>query len=84
MFISFDNGAHWQSFQLNLPTTPITDIKVHQKNLIVSTQGRSIWMLDNVTALHQLTPQVTADEPVPVQAARRLSHARRIPIGSVR
>ena len=58
MFISFDNGAHWQSFQLNLPATPITDIKVYQKNLIVSTQGRSIWMIDNVTALHQLAPAV--------------------------
>jgi len=58
MFISFDNGAHWQSFQLNLPATPITDIKVYQKNLLVSTQGRSIWMLDNVTPLHQLSPSV--------------------------
>jgi photosystem II stability/assembly factor-like uncharacterized protein len=58
MFISFDNGAHWQSFQLNLPATPITDIKVYQKNLIVSTQGRSIWMIDNITPLHQLTPAV--------------------------
>jgi hypothetical protein len=58
MFISFDNGGHWQSFQLNLPATPITDIKVYQKNLIVSTQGRAIWMIDNVTALHQLSPSV--------------------------
>ncbi len=54
LFISFDNGAHWQSFQLNMPTTPITDIRIHQHNLLVSTQGRSIWSLDNVTALHQL------------------------------
>ncbi|HEX5069236.1 MAG TPA: hypothetical protein VFV78_03390 [Vicinamibacterales bacterium] len=58
MFISFDNGAHWQSFQLNLPATPVTDIKVYQKNLIVSTQGRSIWMLDNITPLHQLAADV--------------------------
>jgi len=60
MFISFDNGAHWQSFQLNLPTTPITDIKVYQKNLIVSTQGRSIWMLDNVTPLHQFAADMAS------------------------
>ena len=60
MFISFDNGAHWQSFQLNMPNTPITDIKLHQKNLIVSTQGRSIWMIDNVTPLHQLTAATAA------------------------
>lgn len=55
MFISFDNGAHWQSFQLNLPQVPVTDIKVHHQDLIVSTQGRAIWILDNVSALHQLS-----------------------------
>jgi len=64
MFISFDNGAHWQSFQLNLPNTPITDLKLHQKNLIVSTQGRSIWMLDNVTALHQLGAPAASAAPI--------------------
>ena len=60
MFISFDNGAHWQSFQLNLPNVPVTDIKVHQKDLVVSTQGRSFWILDNLSSLHQITPQTTA------------------------
>jgi photosystem II stability/assembly factor-like uncharacterized protein len=54
MFISFDNGARWQSFQLNLPVTPITDIKVHHKDLVVATQGRSFWIVDNITALHQI------------------------------
>ena len=58
MFISFDNGKHWQSFQLNLPNVPISDIKVHQKNLVVSTQGRAFWIVDNVTSLHQLTSQM--------------------------
>jgi photosystem II stability/assembly factor-like uncharacterized protein len=57
MFISFDNGSHWQSFQLNLPNIPISDIKVHHKDLVVSTQGRALWILDNVTSLHQLTSQ---------------------------
>jgi photosystem II stability/assembly factor-like uncharacterized protein len=61
MFISFDNGAHWQTFQLNLPNVPVTDIKVHQKDLVVSTQGRSFWILDNISSLHQLTP-ATASE----------------------
>jgi photosystem II stability/assembly factor-like uncharacterized protein len=60
MFISFDNGAHWQPFQLNLPNVPVSDIKVHHKDLIVSTQGRAIWILDNLTPLHQLTSQVKA------------------------
>jgi photosystem II stability/assembly factor-like uncharacterized protein len=54
MYISFDNGGHWQSFQLNLPVTPITDIKVAHKDLVISTQGRSFWILDDLTPLHQL------------------------------
>ena len=57
MFISFDNGGHWQPFQLNLPNVPVSDIKVHHKDLIVSTQGRAIWILDNITSLHQLSSQ---------------------------
>ncbi|HSE18983.1 MAG TPA: hypothetical protein VLB46_18130 [Pyrinomonadaceae bacterium] len=62
MFISFDNGAHWQPFQLNLPNVPVTDIKVHHKDLVVSTQGRAIWILDNLTSLHQLSSQTKTSE----------------------
>jgi hypothetical protein len=62
MFISFDNGAHWQSFQLNLPNIPINDIKVHQKDLVIATQGRSAWMIDNISVLHQLTPAVSSSQ----------------------
>jgi photosystem II stability/assembly factor-like uncharacterized protein len=54
MYVSFDDGAHWQSFQLNLPITPITDIKVTHKDLQVATQGRSFYILDDLTPLHQL------------------------------
>ena len=53
MYVSFDNGGHWQTFQMNLPVTPVTDIKVAHKDLVVSTQGRSFWILDNLTPLHQ-------------------------------
>jgi photosystem II stability/assembly factor-like uncharacterized protein len=53
MFISFDNGKQWQPFQLNLPVTPVTDIRVHEKDLVISTMGRSFWILDNLTPLHQ-------------------------------
>jgi len=60
MFISFDNGTHWQSFQLNLPNVPVSDIKLQRNDLIVSTQGRAFWILDNISSLHQLTPQVSA------------------------
>jgi len=54
MYISFDNGARWVSFQQNLPHTPITDMKVFRNDLVISTQGRSFWILDNLTALHQI------------------------------
>jgi len=54
MFVSFDNGRHWQSLQQNLPNTPVTDIRVHRKDLVLATMGRSFWIMDNVTLLHQL------------------------------
>ncbi len=60
MFISFDDGAHWQSFELNLPVVPINDIKVFRKDLLVATQGRSFWIIDDLTPLHQATAQVAA------------------------
>ena len=53
MYVSFDEGAHWHPFQLNLPVTPITDIRVHRQDLVLSTQGRSFWILDDLTPLHQ-------------------------------
>ena len=62
LFVSFDDGGHWQSFALNLPNLPINDIRVFRKDLIVATQGRAIWILDDLTPLHQLTPQVTASQ----------------------
>ena len=54
MYVSFDDGKHWQSLQLNLPHVPITDLEVHQKDLAISTQGRAFWVLDDLTPLHQL------------------------------
>lgn len=60
LFISFDDGAHWQPFQRNLPVTPVTDIQVHRQDLVLSTMGRGFWILDNLTPLHQLHPEQTA------------------------
>jgi len=54
MFISFDDGRHWQALQLNLPITPITDIMVYRKDLVLSTQGRAFWILDDIGLLHQI------------------------------
>ena len=59
LYVSFDDGAHWQSFQSNMPITPITDLRVHRKDLVISTQGRAFWILDDVTPLHQVTEEVT-------------------------
>ena len=61
MYISFDDGAHWQPFFQNMPQVPINDIKVHRKDLLVATQGRAFWIMDNLSVLHQITPDVKKD-----------------------
>ena len=58
LFASFNDGRTWQSLQLNLPVTPVTGIQVRHQDLVLSTQGRSFWVLDDVTPLHQLTDEV--------------------------
>jgi len=65
MYISFDNGGEWQPFQMNLPHTPVTDIKIAHRDLILSTQGRSFWILDNLTPVEQLSGKVTAITAAP-------------------
>jgi hypothetical protein len=57
MFISFDDGQHWQSFQINLPITPITDMMVYRKDLVLSTQGRAFWILDDIGLLHHINQE---------------------------
>lgn len=61
MYVSFDDGTNWKPFQLNLPIVPITDLAIKENSLIVATQGRSLWMLDDLTVLHQLN-STTANE----------------------
>jgi photosystem II stability/assembly factor-like uncharacterized protein len=63
VFVSFDDGGVWQELQLDLPEVPITDLRIRQKDLVVATQGRSLWILDDLTPLHQITPE-TATEAV--------------------
>jgi photosystem II stability/assembly factor-like uncharacterized protein len=58
VYVSFDDGNHWQSLRLNLPITSIRDLVVHGDDLVIGTHGRSFWILDNVTPLRQLTLQV--------------------------
>ncbi|MBL7854889.1 MAG: glycosyl hydrolase [Cyclobacteriaceae bacterium] len=64
MWISFDDGASWSKFQLNLPPVPIADLAVKNDNLIAATHGRSFWLIDDLTPLHQLTKDVAAKEAV--------------------
>ena len=64
MYISFDDGTNWQRFQLDLPITPVTDLAVHRGDLVVATQGRSYWILDDLSVLRQLRQEHTdATEP---------------------
>lgn len=62
LYISFDDGGNWKSFQCNVPITPITDLTIKEGDLIVATQGRSFWVLDDLTLLHQWDEKVS-DSP---------------------
>lgn len=64
VYVSFNDGELWQPLQLNLPAVPITDLAVHErdKDLVVATQGRSFWVLDDLSVLHQLSDQVTQSD----------------------
>jgi photosystem II stability/assembly factor-like uncharacterized protein len=53
VYISFDDGDHWQSLQLKLPVTSIRDLTIHGEDLVIATHGRSFWILDNITPLRQ-------------------------------
>ena len=62
MYLSFDDGNSWQKFELNLPIVPITDLAIKNNNLIASTQGRSFWILDDLSPLHQLDKEINNEE----------------------
>jgi photosystem II stability/assembly factor-like uncharacterized protein len=64
MYISFDDGKNWQSFKQNLPIVPITDLAIKDDNLIAATQGRSLWIIDDLTPLHQLNSSTLKKEVV--------------------
>src|SRR6056300_550879 len=64
MYVSYNDGASWEAFQNNLPIVPITDLAVKDNSLIVATQGRSLWMIDDLTVLHQLNAQTMKQDAV--------------------
>lgn len=79
MYVSFDDGDHWQPFQLNMPVTPITDLVVHNDDLVISTQGRSFWVMDDLNPLRRITKKKNKDtihlippsDPIRFQVGRR-------------
>ncbi len=60
MYISYDDGANWKPFQLNLPEVPITDLTIKENDLIVATQGRAFWVLDDLSTIQQLAAGIAA------------------------
>ncbi len=61
VFISFDDGTTWQSFQQNMPVTPITDIRMYRGDMVLSTMGRSFWVMDDVSPLQELRSGAAGD-----------------------
>jgi len=64
MYISFDDGNSWSKFQLNLPVTSIRDLEVKDNDLVVATHGRSFWIIDDLTPLHQLNEKNHDDDAI--------------------
>ncbi len=64
LYVSFNEGRNWQKLQLNLPATPVTDLAVHRKNLVVATQGRSFWILDDLNVLQELEAETSVEEDI--------------------
>jgi len=69
VYVSFDDGAQWQSFRLNLPVVPIHDLVVKEQDLVVATHGRAFWILDDLTPLYTMTPAAVS-EPAHLFAPR--------------
>ena len=87
VFVSFDDGAHWQPLQLNLPVSPIHDLVVKDDDLVVATHGRSFWVLDDITPLRQVNAQSAQQDAIlyAPQVALRLHYPtdidKRQPVG---
>ncbi len=75
-YVSFDDGDHWRSLQLNLPVASVRDLVVHDNDLVAATHGRSFWILDDVTMLRQMSDSVMS-RPVTLFAPARAVRIRR-------
>ncbi|MFM6994718.1 MAG: WD40/YVTN/BNR-like repeat-containing protein [Sediminibacterium sp.] len=72
LYVSINDGASWERFQLNLPVTPITDLLIKDQNLIVSTQGRSIYILDDISFVEQFQSAPTTSKVFPIANTYRV------------
>jgi len=79
VMMSFDDGKHWQSLQMNLPVSPVRDVLVKNDDLAIATHGRSFWVLDDLVPLRQLSPEV-ANSPAFLFKPRAALRSQ-IPIG---
>jgi len=75
-WVSFDRGDHWQSLQLNLPATVVSDMTVHGSDLVISTYGRGFWILDDVSPLRQVRAALASKAPVFLFRPEPASRAR--------
>ena len=69
VFVSFDDGDHWQSLQLNLPTVSVRDLVIHGNDLVIATHGRSFWILDDMSPLRAVDPKIAASDAFLYQPA---------------
>lgn len=76
LFVSLNDGITWEGFQQGLPITPVTDLKVHRGDLVVSTMGRGFWILDNINVLHHMAPEIVNSEVhlFPIRDAYRVRY----------
>ena len=87
VWVSFDDGLHWQALQLNLPTSPIHDLIIHENDLAVATHGRSFWVLDDLAPLRQMAAALASEEAhlfapsTAVRSRRGHTDPRRYPVG---
>jgi photosystem II stability/assembly factor-like uncharacterized protein len=73
VFVSFDDGGHWQPLQMNLPIAPIHDLVVKDDDLVVATHGRAFWVLDNVAPLRQVNAQLASADSILYQPQTALN-----------
>jgi photosystem II stability/assembly factor-like uncharacterized protein len=93
-FVSFDNGSNWQPLQQNLPATPVTDIRIQRGDVVISTMGRSFWIMDNVAPLRALaahaarstgsTAPSAPSAPAPARPAAGVASSQRVPAAAPR